>query len=90
MSLSRRSVAHSDDLFSLSHPPGKTLVIGAGYVALEVPTIGNALDVCHMRSLSVVQCAGLLTSLGHPSTVMMRSIPLRGFDTQMANLVRTL
>ena len=25
----------SDDLFSLPHPPGKTLVIGASYVALE-------------------------------------------------------
>jgi len=26
---------YSDDLFSLSYPPGKTLVIGASYVALE-------------------------------------------------------
>jgi len=25
----------SDDLFSLSHPPGKTLCVGAGYISLE-------------------------------------------------------
>ena len=25
----------SDDLFSLDKPPGKTLVVGGGYVALE-------------------------------------------------------
>lgn len=25
----------SDDLFSLSYPPGKTLVVGASYVSLE-------------------------------------------------------
>lgn len=25
----------SDDIFSLSKPPGKTLVVGASYVALE-------------------------------------------------------
>ncbi|VDL86078.1 unnamed protein product [Nippostrongylus brasiliensis] len=31
----RRSRITSDDLFSLSKPPGKTLVVGASYVALE-------------------------------------------------------
>ncbi|XP_031574557.1 uncharacterized protein LOC116308308 isoform X1 [Actinia tenebrosa] len=50
----------SDDLFSLKKEPGKTLVIGASYVALE--------------------CAGFLAGLGYDSSVMMRSIPLRGFD----------
>lgn len=57
----------SDDLFSLEKPPGKTLVIGASYVALE--------------------CAGFLTGLGFDTSLMMRSIPLRGFDQQMAQLV---
>jgi len=57
----------SDDLFSLEKPPGKTLVIGASYVALE--------------------CAGFITHLGMDCTVMMRSIPLRGFDQQCSNLI---
>jgi len=57
----------SDDLFSLRTPPGKTLVIGASYVALE--------------------CAGFLTALGFDATVMVRSIFLRGFDQDMANLI---
>lgn len=50
----------SDDLFSLKKNPGKTLVIGASYVALE--------------------CAGFLAGLGFDTTVMVRSILLRGFD----------
>jgi thioredoxin reductase (NADPH) len=29
------SVITSDDIFSLNTPPGKTLVVGASYVALE-------------------------------------------------------
>merc|ERR1711868_248237 len=57
----------SDDLFSLQEAPGKTLVIGASYVALE--------------------CAGFLTSLGYDTTVMVRSIFLRGFDQQCANII---
>ena len=51
----------SDDLFSLQTPPGKTCVVGAGYVALE--------------------CAGFINGLGQGDvTVLVRSIPLRGFD----------
>lgn len=57
----------SDDLFSLAYPPGKTLVIGASYVALE--------------------CAGFLNGLGFDTTVMVRSILLRGFDQEMANKI---
>lgn len=56
----------SDDIFSLTTPPGKTLVVGASYVALE--------------------CAGFLAGLGFDVTVMVRSIFLRGFDQQMAEL----
>lgn len=58
----------SDDLFSLKTPPGKTMVIGASYVALE--------------------CAGFVHGVGFDTSVMMRSIPLRGFDQQMAGQVK--
>ena len=57
----------SDDIFSLQKPPGKTLVVGASYVALE--------------------CAGYLTALGFDTTVMVRSILLRGFDQDCANMI---
>ena len=58
----------SDDIFSMKTPPGKTLVVGASYVALE--------------------CAGFIKGTGFETTVMMRSIPLRGFDQQMAEIVK--
>lgn len=57
----------SDDIFSMAKPPGKTLVVGASYVALE--------------------CSGFLTAMGFDTTVMVRSILLRGFDQDMANLI---
>lgn len=57
----------SDDIFSLDREPGKTLVIGASYIALE--------------------CAGFLKGLGYDTTVMVRSIVLRGFDQQMAEVI---
>ncbi|XP_075754445.1 thioredoxin reductase 2, mitochondrial isoform X2 [Pelodiscus sinensis] len=34
-----------------------------------------------------LECAGFLTGIGQDTTVMMRSIPLRGFDQQMSFLV---
>jgi thioredoxin reductase (NADPH) len=57
----------SDDLFWLRNPPGKTLVVGGSYVALE--------------------CAGFLRGFGFDVAVMVRSILLRGFDRQMADIV---
>lgn len=57
----------SDDIFSLNDPPGKTLVVGASYIALE--------------------CAGFLTSLGYETIVMARSIFLRGFDQEIAEMI---
>lgn len=57
----------SDDIFSLKKAPGKTLVVGASYVALE--------------------CAGFLAAYGYDTTVMVRSIFLRGFDQDMANRI---
>merc|ERR1719399_2506860 len=59
----------SDDIFAMKTPPGKTLVIGASYVALE--------------------CAGFIKGVGYDTTIMMRSIPLRGFDQQMAGQIKT-
>lgn len=57
----------SDDLFSLKKTPGKTLIVGASYIALE--------------------SAGFLTAFGYDTTVMVRSIFLRGFDQDMANKI---
>lgn len=57
----------SDDVFSLPQSPGKTLIVGASYIALE--------------------CAGFLRGLGLDVTVMVRSILLRGFDQQVAELI---
>jgi thioredoxin reductase (NADPH) len=54
-------------MFSLKKAPGKTLVVGASYVALE--------------------CAGFLTAFGYDTTVMVRSIFLRGFDQDMADRI---
>jgi pyruvate/2-oxoglutarate dehydrogenase complex dihydrolipoamide dehydrogenase (E3) component len=57
----------SDDLFWRKAPPGRTLVVGASYVALE--------------------CAGFIKGCGFDTTVMVRSILLRGFDQQMADKI---
>lgn len=57
----------SDDVFQLKNSPGKTLIIGASYIALE--------------------CGGFLTSLGYDTTIMVRSILLRGFDQALANKI---
>jgi thioredoxin reductase (NADPH) len=57
----------SDDIFWRKTAPGKTLVVGASYIALE--------------------CAGFLTGLGIDTTVMVRSILLRGFDTDIAEKI---
>jgi len=57
----------SDDIFSLPTSPGKTLIVGASYIALE--------------------CAGFLAGLGLDTTVMVRSILLRGFDRDIADKI---
>jgi thioredoxin reductase (NADPH) len=57
----------SDDLFSLQQAPGKTLIVGASYIALE--------------------CGGFLAGLGFDTTVLVRSILLRGFDTSIAEKI---
>lgn len=57
----------SDDIFSLKQAPGKTLVVGASYIALE--------------------CGGFLNALGYDTTIMVRSILLRGFDQGIASKI---
>eukprot|EP00824_Muranothrix_gubernata_P022142 TRINITY_DN516_c0_g1_i1.p1 TRINITY_DN516_c0_g1~~TRINITY_DN516_c0_g1_i1.p1 ORF type:complete len:491 (-),score=119.20 TRINITY_DN516_c0_g1_i1:183-1655(-) len=43
--------------------------------------------LCVGASYISLECAGFLTALGYDTTVMVRSILLRGFDQQMAELV---
>lgn len=57
----------SDDLFWLKESPGKTLVIGAGYIAME--------------------CGGFIQGLGNQVKIMVRSTPLRGFDSEMSTRI---
>jgi len=57
----------SDDIFWRKTPPGKTLVVGASYIALE--------------------CAGFIAGFGFDTTVMVRSILLRGFDQDIAEMI---
>jgi thioredoxin reductase (NADPH) len=57
----------SDDIFWRKNPPGKTLVVGASYIALET--------------------AGFVAGFGFDTTVMVRSILLRGFDQDIATKI---
>lgn len=57
----------SDDIFWMKKAPGKTLVVGASYIALE--------------------CAGFIAGLGFDVTVMVRSILLRGFDSEISTMI---
>jgi thioredoxin/glutathione reductase (selenoprotein) len=57
----------SDDIFSLKQAPGKTLVVGASYIALE--------------------CGGFLHAMGYDTSIMVRSILLRGFDQGISNKI---
>merc|ERR1711907_527776 len=54
-------------MFSMEKPPGKTLFIGASYVALEN--------------------GGFTKALGYDTTIMVRSIFLRGYEQQCAGMV---
>lgn len=76
----------SDDLFSLSKPPGKTLVIGAGCRFFYLIFFFLCNNVTNFLDIGL-ECAGFLKGMGYESTVMVRSIVLRGFDQQMANIV---
>uniref|UniRef100_A0A673A106 thioredoxin-disulfide reductase (NADPH) n=1 Tax=Sphaeramia orbicularis TaxID=375764 RepID=A0A673A106_9TELE len=61
----------SDDIFWLKKSPGKTTARLLTWCLSDV----------------ALECAGFLTGIGLDTTVMVRSIALRGFDQQMAGLV---
>ncbi|NXA39111.1 TRXR2 reductase, partial [Eudromia elegans] len=80
----------SDDLFWLKESPGKTLLVHLFLLLLYEDVVCISLtDISPDVSL---ECAGFLTGIGLDTTVMIRSIPLRGFDQvstkrQMSSLV---
>ncbi|XP_073079835.1 thioredoxin reductase 2, mitochondrial isoform X2 [Manis javanica] len=71
----------SDDIFWLKESPGKTHLSGC-FVQAEAQEQGLVVGASYVA----LECAGFLTGLGLDTTIMMRSIPLRGFD-QMSSLV---
>ncbi|KAM4858773.1 thioredoxin reductase 2, mitochondrial isoform X2 [Urocitellus parryii] len=83
----------SDDIFWLKESPGKTLYGPQSVIFLSIYWLYLKLRVCSISMLVVgasyvaLECAGFLTGIGLDTTVMMRSIPLRGFDQQMSSLV---
>lgn len=80
----------SDDLFSLPTDPGRTLVVGASYVALECAGFltafgrGERLKTCDRDSRDWSPDAYHVVA---DTTVMVRSILLRGFDTEIAQRI---
>ena len=64
---SHLSPPSSEDLLSLPHSPGRTLVVGGSAEGLE--------------------CAGFLSGLGLPVTVMLQPDLLPGFDQKMAQKI---
>uniref|UniRef100_A0A8C4IDF1 Thioredoxin reductase 2, tandem duplicate 2 n=1 Tax=Dicentrarchus labrax TaxID=13489 RepID=A0A8C4IDF1_DICLA len=61
----------------------------SGPVCHDWATMAEAVQN-HVRSLNwdvALECAGFLTGIGLDTTVMVRSIALRGFDQQMSGLV---
>ena len=63
-----RHMITSDDIFNLKKPPGKTLILGGGYIAIE--------------------CGGFLQKLGNPTSLLVRSEILRGFDRGVVGYLR--
>uniref|UniRef100_A0A668AIK5 thioredoxin-disulfide reductase (NADPH) n=1 Tax=Myripristis murdjan TaxID=586833 RepID=A0A668AIK5_9TELE len=61
------------------------LYIIDGFSALPLLQVPGAME--HGITNVALECAGFLTGIGLDTTVMVRSIALRGFDQQMAGLV---
>jgi len=64
----------SDDIFHIKQSPGKTLVLGGGYIAMECAGFLN-----HIKS-----------SPEHTVSVMVRSRPMRKFDEQCGTQISEL
>lgn len=76
----------SDDLFSLQKAPGKTFVLSIAFV-VNRPFFNILCRLLIGASYIALECAGFLNGLGFDTTVMVRSIFLRGFDQDMAEKI---
>jgi hypothetical protein len=73
-------------LFWLKQSPKKTLIIGAGYIALECAGTTHIVLIC-LYVCSIVKWvlfSGFLNSLGGQVSVMVRGDILRKMDQQAA------
>ena len=70
---------------ALSIPGAEHTISSDDIFSLKTPP-GNTLVVG--ASYVALECAGFIHGVGQKATVMMRSIPLRGFDQQMAGKVK--
>lgn len=93
----------SDDIFSLDHPPARACLGGFSGCALSAPREDPSLSPPHAETPSpphpqgktlcigasyiALETAGFLTACGFPTTVMARSVFLRGFDTEIASAI---
>uniref|UniRef100_A0A2I3T633 thioredoxin-disulfide reductase (NADPH) n=1 Tax=Pan troglodytes TaxID=9598 RepID=A0A2I3T633_PANTR len=74
---------------------GKEILLSADHIIIATggrpryPThvsVPRAQDM-FLHTYVALECAGFLTGIGLDTTIMMRSIPLRGFDQQMSSMV---
>uniref|UniRef100_A0A671YJ98 Thioredoxin reductase 2 n=1 Tax=Sparus aurata TaxID=8175 RepID=A0A671YJ98_SPAAU len=77
-------VSYNDDLKE-TILTAKNIVIATGGRPKYPTNIPGAME--HGITNVALECAGFLTGIGLDTTVMVRSIALRGFDQQMAGLV---
>ena len=79
----------SDDIFSKPEAPGKTLCVGASYISRSRTQRFRArcTTLCVGASYISLETAGFLTALGFDMAVAIRSIPLRGFDQEVAEKI---
>jgi len=83
----------SDDIFSLPQHPGKTLVVGAGYISLETAGFLAGLqpqvttDTTTSQPANASENGSDVPSSNAAVTVMARSKYLRGFDADMSSKI---
>ena len=81
----------SDDIFSLDREPGKTLVVGCGCKMIFIDIFDYFTIILKFNVIFLdigLECAGFLKGLGYESTILVRSIVLRGFDRQMSDMIK--
>ncbi|GLG99058.1 Thioredoxin reductase 1, mitochondrial [Gryllus bimaculatus] len=89
-----RGYFHSSHVVNAVLNNGKERSLNAEKVLIAVggrpryPDIPGALEHCITNFEDIgLECAGFLNGLGYDATVMVRSVPLRGFDQQIAQLL---